>query len=106
MNAPSRQTVAEKLKCYRMRSNPALCNNKDCSYNNRDPVMGYYCCWNRLIHDAETLLKEPQDKYGKAWCEMRETIEEMRDNGGTGNQEEVCRFLSSLMDVIERRMDE
>lgn len=36
------------------------------------------------------------------WQELKETIIEMRDNDGTGTQQEVCRFLANLMDVLER----
>jgi len=35
------------------------------------------------------------------WQELKETITEMRDNGGTGTQQEVCRFLVNYMDLLE-----
>ncbi len=35
------------------------------------------------------------------WIELKETIEELRDNGGTATQQEVCTFLASLMEVLE-----
>lgn len=38
------------------------------------------------------------------WEELKETIIEMRDNGGTGTQQEVCKFLANLMDVLEKKM--
>ena len=38
------------------------------------------------------------------WNELKETIVEMRDNGGTGTQQEVCGFLANLMDVLENQM--
>ena len=33
------------------------------------------------------------------WIELKETIAEMRDSGGTLNQYEVCRFLVNLMNI-------
>ena len=36
------------------------------------------------------------------WQELKETIIEMRDNDGTGTQQEVCKFLANLMDVLEK----
>ena len=38
------------------------------------------------------------------WQELKETITEMRDNDGTGTQQEVCKFLVNLMDVLEKQM--
>ena len=38
------------------------------------------------------------------WQELKETIIEMRDNDGTGTQQEVCKFLANLMDVLEKQM--
>ena len=40
------------------------------------------------------------------WQELKETITELRDNDGTGTQQEVCKFLANLMDVLERQMIE
>lgn len=40
------------------------------------------------------------------WQELKETITEMRDNGGTGTQQEVCRFLVNLMETLEKQMQE
>jgi hypothetical protein len=37
----------------------------------------------------------------EGWDELKETIVEMRDNNGTGTQQEVCKFLVNLMRVIE-----
>lgn len=39
------------------------------------------------------------------WQELKETIIEMRDNDGTGTQQEVCKFLANLMDLLERQMN-
>lgn len=38
------------------------------------------------------------------WQELKETIIEMRDNDGTGTQQDVCKFLVNLMDVLENQM--
>lgn len=40
------------------------------------------------------------------WQELKETIIEMRDNGGTGTQEEVCIFLVSLMEILEKQIQQ
>ena len=37
------------------------------------------------------------------WKELKETIIEMRDNDGTGTQQEVCKFLVNLMNVLENQ---
>ena len=38
------------------------------------------------------------------WQELKETIIELRDNDGTGTQQEVCKFLANLMDILEKQM--
>lgn len=40
------------------------------------------------------------------WQELKETITELRDNDGTGTQQEVCKFLVNYMDVLEKQMQE
>lgn len=40
------------------------------------------------------------------WQELKETITEMRDNDGTGTQQDVCKFLVNYMDVLEKQMQE
>ena len=40
------------------------------------------------------------------WQELKETITELRDNDGTGTQQEVCKFLAKLMDILEKQMQE
>jgi hypothetical protein len=35
------------------------------------------------------------------WDELKETIIELRDNNGTATQQEVCKFLFNLMNVLE-----
>lgn len=37
----------------------------------------------------------------ESWVELKETIEELIDNGGKATQKEVCTFLASLMEVLE-----
>ena len=39
------------------------------------------------------------------WQELKETIIEMRDNDGTGTQQEVCKFLANLMDLLEKEIE-
>jgi len=38
------------------------------------------------------------------WQELKETIIELRDNDGTGTQQEICKFLANYMDVLEKQM--
>lgn len=40
------------------------------------------------------------------WQELKETIIELRDNDGTGTQQEVCKFLVNYMNVLEKQMQE
>ena len=40
------------------------------------------------------------------WKELKETITEMRDNDGTGTQQDVCKFLVNYMGVLEKQMVE
>ena len=40
------------------------------------------------------------------WKELKETIIELRDNDGTGTQQEVCKFLANLMDILEKQIQE
>ena len=42
----------------------------------------------------------------EAWEQLKETIGELRDNRGAGSQEEVCRFLSKYMDILEEQITE
>ena len=51
------KTVIEKLHCYRLKMRSELCTDRSCPYNNNDPEHGLWCCSNRLLHDAETLLR-------------------------------------------------
>ena len=38
------------------------------------------------------------------WQELKETIIELRDNDGTGTQQEICKFLVNYMDVLKKQM--
>lgn len=38
------------------------------------------------------------------WRELKETITDLRDNDGTCTQQEVCKFLVNLMDVLEKQV--
>lgn len=40
------------------------------------------------------------------WQELKKTITEMRDNNGTGTQQEVCKFLVNYMEILEKQMQE
>lgn len=40
------------------------------------------------------------------WDELKEIIVEMRDNGGTGNQQDVYKFLANLMTNLEKEFTE
>lgn len=40
------------------------------------------------------------------WQELKETIIEMRDNDGTGSQQETCKFLANYMEILEKQMQE
>lgn len=40
------------------------------------------------------------------WNQLKETIVELRDNGGTGNQQDVCKFLANLMENLEKEFTE
>lgn len=39
------------------------------------------------------------------WKELKETILELRDNDGVSTQQEVCKFLANLMNVLEKQMN-
>lgn len=40
------------------------------------------------------------------WKELKEIITELRDNDGTGTQQEVCKFIVNYMEVLEKQMQE
>ena len=50
-----------------------------------------------LLSDAVAMIEEQ----ARRWRELRACITEMSTNGGTGSQQDVCRYLAHLMDVIE-----
>lgn len=51
-----------------------------------------------FIEDAPTVDAIPREK----WNELKETIIEMRDSGGTATQNDVCKFLTNLMEILEK----
>ena len=48
----------------------------------------------------------PQEPKTEQWQELKETIIELRDNNGMCTQQEVCKFLANLMNVLEKQMQE
>ena len=40
------------------------------------------------------------------WQELKETITELRDNDGTSTQQEVCKFLTNYMDILEKQAEQ
>lgn len=42
----------------------------------------------------------------EAWKQLKETIIELRDNGGTGSQEDICCFLVNYMRTLEKQIIE
>lgn len=38
------------------------------------------------------------------WNELKETIEELRDNNGTGTQKDICKFLINYMNLLEKQV--
>lgn len=37
------------------------------------------------------------------WNELKETIKELRDNGGAATQQMICHFLANYMDILEKQ---
>lgn len=50
------------------------------------------------IENAPTIDAIPREK----WDELKETIIEMRDSGGTAAQNVCCKFLTNLMEILEK----
>lgn len=94
-DAISRQSVDEIIKKYR---------------DEQADVMSEICLERAYGANAVGMLisnlppVNPQMK--DQWNELKETIIEMRDNDGAGTQQEVCKFLVNLMDVLEKQMQE
>ena len=65
------------------------------------PFAGNDADWDKF--DNGFILLNQLNQQAKNWESLRSTIEEMRDNGGTGTQQDVCRFLANLMDVLEAK---
>ncbi len=53
-----------------------------------------------VIGEAIAILNEQ----ARCWEELRKCVMEMCDNGGTGNQHDVCAYIVHLMDVIEGKV--
>ena len=72
---------------------------KDC--NNYNGAWCRACEWMDAmdyIEDApavDTILREK-------WNELKETIIEMRDNDCTASTMDVCKFLTNLMEILEK----
>lgn len=64
--------------------------------------------WKNIKKWEEEAEQEPcEDAVRREqWQELKETIIEMRDNDGTGTQQEVCKFLANYMVVLEKQMQE
>ena len=58
------------------------------------------------ISEIEKLPPVTPQPMKEKWQELKETIIEMRDNDGTSTQQETCKFLANLMDVLEKQMEE
>lgn len=58
------------------------------------------------ISEIEKLPPVTPQPMKEKWQELKETIVEMRDNNGTGTQQETCKFLANLMDVLEKQMED
>lgn len=41
----------------------------------------------------------------KQWEQLKATITELRDSGGTGNQHDICAFLINYMNIIENEKE-
>lgn len=39
----------------------------------------------------------------KQWEQLKETIIELRDSGGTGSQHDICAFLINYMLILENK---
>ncbi len=50
------------------------------------------------IEDAPAVDAIPRGK----WNELKETIIEMRDNGRTALKTDVCKFLTNLIEILEK----
>lgn len=42
----------------------------------------------------------------ESWTELKETIEELKDNGGNGSQKDICTFLFNLMNILEEQEEQ
>lgn len=86
-----REMTINALKCCSLSDAPKC---RKCPKDG--PGFGFICRDN-LMNEALALLNEHE----RRWKELRSCITEMSTNGGTGSQQDVCRYLAHLMDVIE-----
>lgn len=42
----------------------------------------------------------------EAWKQLKKTVIELRDNGGTGSQKDICSFLINYMGILEKQIIE
>lgn len=57
-----------------------------------------------VLEKIDMLAESGKRRMNEQWQELKETIIELRDNNGTCTQQEVCKFLANLMDVLEKQM--
>lgn len=82
-----------------------ICGNGDCPGYCPYEDAGMLKCQEMLMREALALLNillNQLNQQAESWESLRSTIKEMRDNGGTGTQQGVCRFLANLMDLLEK----
>lgn len=85
--------------CVKQAKDIGDCITTSCPYYTNSARIG---CWIDMSADALKLIKQ----FRNGWDELKSTITEMRDNDGTGFQQDVCKFLVSLMNIIEERFYE
>lgn len=99
-NMIDREKVIAAGSCEKWGHQPSACKTCPFGYSEKliiNETEYYGCNREKWQHDALALLNEHE----RRWKELRECITEMSTNGGTGSQQDVCRYLAHLMDVIE-----
>ena len=76
------------------------CNPNDCPH----PYGTYETCIKCKEDGGNKSVAIPSADKTEQWQELKETITEMRDNDGTGTQQDVCKFLVNYMNVLEKQM--
>ena len=59
-----------------------------------------------ILNGIKTMPSVQPTRPTEQWQELKETITEMCDNGGTGTQQEVCKFLTNYMEILEKQMQQ